>query len=192
MVAEGYLALAREEGPESPNCHSSTQHDFHVWVIDHPGGSADRAGSVIAEVTPRIHVNHPGWTVNALNTLAQDGTKVRISGWLMLDQEHPEQLGQTRGTLWEIHPILHVELWQNNGWVPLDSGVNSAGGGVSPSPATRSTKSTKKPGVAGSCPGLNYRCAQLTCEQAYACMAAGNQNLDGNHDGIPCNSKCAK
>jgi hypothetical protein len=32
-------------------------------------------------------------------------TEVRIRGWLMLDQEHPEQIGKTRGTLWEIHPI---------------------------------------------------------------------------------------
>ncbi len=41
----GYLALARKEGPETPNCHSTTDVDFHIWMIDHPGGSADRAGS---------------------------------------------------------------------------------------------------------------------------------------------------
>ena len=42
-------------------------------------------------------------------------------GWSMLDQEHPEQLNQTRGTLWEIHPIMQIEVQQNGSWVPLDS-----------------------------------------------------------------------
>jgi hypothetical protein len=28
----------------------------------------------------------------------------------MLDQEHPDQLGKTRGTLWEIHPIMRIEV----------------------------------------------------------------------------------
>ena len=46
-------------------------------------------------------------------------TQVRISGWLMLDQEHPEQIGKTRGTLWEIHPITRIEVKDANGWREL-------------------------------------------------------------------------
>jgi uncharacterized protein YraI len=42
------------------------------------------------------------------------------------------------------------------------------------------------------CPGLNLTCEQLTCEQARACLAAGNFNLDPDNDGIPCeNLSCA-
>ena len=46
--------------------------------------------------------------------------RVRISGWLMLDPEHPDQVGKTRGTIWEIHPIMQIEVNQNGQWTPLD------------------------------------------------------------------------
>lgn len=41
-----------------------------------------------------------------------------------------------------------------------------------------------------SCPGSGYTCSQLTCAQAYACLAAGNTSLDRDGDGIPCESQC--
>lgn len=40
------------------------------------------------------------------------------------------------------------------------------------------------------CPNTSYTCSQLTCEQAYACLAAGVSRLDRDHDGIPCESVC--
>ncbi|HLY28796.1 MAG TPA: excalibur calcium-binding domain-containing protein [Aggregatilineales bacterium] len=194
VAVVGYLALARQEGPETPNCHSTTDADYHVWFIDHPGSAMDRVNSIIAETTPRVRVNHTQWTVNNLLAIAQAGTQVRISGWLMLDPEHPEQLGKTRGTLWEIHPIMQIELSQNGQWVPLDSGSVPQGGSTSLNgdnpPSTTSTSTTSSGQT--SCPGLSYTCSQLTCEQAKACLAAGNKSLDGNGDGIPCNSKCSQ
>lgn len=50
---------------------------------------------------------------------------------------------------------------------------------------------TSAPPAGVTCPGFQYTCDQLTCAQAYACLKAGNQQLDRNKDGIPCNSKCA-
>lgn len=41
-----------------------------------------------------------------------------------------------------------------------------------------------------SCPSLSYTCSQLTCQQAYACLAAGNRSLDRDGDGVPCESIC--
>jgi len=38
-------------------------------------------------------------TTTALGQLVGTNTQVRISGWLMLDQEHPEQINKTRETL---------------------------------------------------------------------------------------------
>jgi hypothetical protein len=77
--------------------------------------------SIVAEVTPRLRAKHPKWTANAFNRLAQKHSRVRISGWLMLDQEHPEQLQQTRATLWEIHPIMQIEVDKaGQQWVKLD------------------------------------------------------------------------
>ncbi|GAB4511889.1 MAG: hypothetical protein OHK0046_10590 [Anaerolineae bacterium] len=37
------------------------------------------------------------------------------------------------------------------------------------------------------CPNTTYTCEQLnSCEQAYACLGAGNFNLDPDGDGVPC------
>ncbi len=73
---------------------------------------------MVVEVTPRVRDQRPGWTDSALAALK--GQQVRISGWLLMDQEHPEQLGQTRATLWEIHPIMHIEVNQGGSWQSID------------------------------------------------------------------------
>ncbi|MBZ0289116.1 MAG: excalibur calcium-binding domain-containing protein, partial [Anaerolineae bacterium] len=37
------------------------------------------------------------------------------------------------------------------------------------------------------CPSLGFTCSQLfTCQEARACLAAGNFSLDPDNDGIPC------
>ncbi len=114
---EGYLLKSRHEGPESCNCHSSDDRDFHLWLGADPND--DRANAVVVEVSPRVGARHPGWTREALEALARDRARVRISGWLMWDQEHPEQVGQTRGTLWEVHPIHRIEVSDGGGWRDL-------------------------------------------------------------------------
>ncbi len=37
--------------------------------------------------------------------------RIRVTGWQMFDQEHPEQIGKTRVSRWEIHPITKIEVW---------------------------------------------------------------------------------
>lgn len=113
----GYLVDVKHEGTESPNCHDVDHRDFHVWIV--PNQSDGKASAMVVEVAPRVRDQRPGWTDTALSNLR--GQKVRISGWLMLDQEHPEQLGKTRATLYEIHPILHIEVSQGGGWTSIDS-----------------------------------------------------------------------
>jgi uncharacterized protein YraI len=64
--------------------------------------------------------------------------------------------------------------------------------------ATRAPGVTRPPATAvpvktsagAACPGLSLNCSQLTCQQAYACLAAGNRSLDGDGDGTPCESIC--
>src|SRR5712691_3815862 len=58
----GYIALARREGPESPNCHSQVDRDYHVWIVDHP--TTDRSHSIITEATPRVRAHHSGWAID--------------------------------------------------------------------------------------------------------------------------------
>jgi hypothetical protein len=84
--------------------------------------SDTREQSMVVEVSPRLLPGNPGWTPTALKALGTHKAKVRISGWITWDQEHPEQLefaanrGPTRGTLWEIHPIHKIEVWTNGAW----------------------------------------------------------------------------
>lgn len=133
VQVEGYLLQAKKMSPETCNCHSVEYVDYHVWMVDDPAKGRDR--SLVLEVTPRVQAYHPEWTIRRLNELARDGEKVRISGWLLMDPEHPDQIGKTRGTIWEIHPIMQIETRSLGGWAPLDSGST----GVSSMPSVAQT-----------------------------------------------------
>ncbi|MGE5400750.1 MAG: hypothetical protein ACM3S2_10120 [Ignavibacteriales bacterium] len=117
----GYLAGAKQEGPESCNCHGADKEyrDYHVWLTKSAG--EDRIRSIVVEVTPPIHQKHPGWDIKVLKKIVRNKQKVRISGWIMLDPEHPDQVGKTRGTIWEIHPIMQIEVESDGRWMPLDN-----------------------------------------------------------------------
>lgn len=119
ISVEGYLFDARLEGPEATNCHGADAEfrDHHIWLIKSPGD--DRTRSIVVETTPRVRVNHSTWTTEALDRIAKSKQRVRISGWLFMDPEHPDQVGQTRGTIWEIHPIMKIEVQQQGNWVPF-------------------------------------------------------------------------
>lgn len=61
---------------------------------------------------------------------------------------------------------------------------------VPPTPTAANFPPVSVPQGSGSCPSTSATCGQLTCEQAYACLAAGNGRLDRDGDGIPCESVC--
>lgn len=120
----GYLVGAKQSGPESCNCHDPTRRDFHVWIGPEPPrtraeAKAMRARSVVVEPTPAGQEAHPNWRLRILRRLAADGARVRISGPAMYDPEHPDQLGKTRATLWEVHPVTRIEVWSGGAWREL-------------------------------------------------------------------------
>ncbi|MCU0499852.1 MAG: SH3 domain-containing protein [Anaerolineae bacterium] len=58
-------------------------------------------------------------------------------------------------------------------------------------PVPTATGSTAASGVFGVCPSLTYTCGQLfSCQEARACLAAGNSALDPDGNGIPCENLC--
>ena len=122
IQVEGYLAGYRLEVPEPPNCYSNVPRhkDYHMWLSETP--HAKKKHSIVVEITPRLRALHREWTEAKLATLYHAQTRVRISGWLMLDEMHPENVEGNRITLWEIHPITRIE-WQrsDSSWVSLDS-----------------------------------------------------------------------
>jgi uncharacterized protein YgiM (DUF1202 family) len=116
----GYLAAVKKEKAESTNCGwtKADEVDWHLALVKDAGDGEPEA--IVVEVTPRIRVSHPGWTFQALSLDKTNQTQVRISGWLMLDPDHPSHLGKYRITLWEIHPITKIEGLVNGQWVDLD------------------------------------------------------------------------
>lgn len=121
ISVEGYFVAGKQEGPEATNCHGADAsfRDWHLWLAATPG--KDRRRSIVVETTPAVRANHPEWSLNEIHKLVRDSTLVRVSGWLMLDPEHPEQLGKTRGTLWEIHPVMKIEVFVDGKWTALSS-----------------------------------------------------------------------
>jgi hypothetical protein len=126
----GYLAGVTAEGKESCNCGDPKHIDHHLWLVANPGEKQD--SSMVVEISPRLLGVHPNWPKLA-SRAHTDGTRVRIRGWRTWDQEHPEQLHNrtnhagrilhaTRATLWEIHPILAIDVKQGGTWVPIDGG----------------------------------------------------------------------
>jgi hypothetical protein len=124
---EGYLAGIRLEIPEPPNCYSraARDKDFHLWLSREPHQS--KRSSVVVELTPRVRVHHSGWNSERLGMLERSQARVRVRGWLMLDQMHPENVERNRRTLWEVHPVMQLDWLSADGvWVPLDSAAPSA------------------------------------------------------------------
>lgn len=121
VSVEGYFAGAKQEGPEATNCHGADAsfRDWHLWLGATPG--RDRRRAIVVEATPALRAAHPEWSLSVIHKLVRDSTPVRVSGWLLLDQEHPEQVGKTRGTLWEIHPVMRIEVQSGGKWTALSA-----------------------------------------------------------------------
>jgi len=119
VSVEGYLTAATESGSESTNCHATDNElvDWHISLVKNPG--EDRSLAVVTETTPRIRAKH-NWTLGQLRDLIKSQERVRISGWLFFDPEHPDHLGKYRITLWEVHPIMQIEVLRDGIWVALD------------------------------------------------------------------------
>lgn len=140
ISVEGYLYKVKVEssspnansGGESTNCHARLANDvdWHMPLTANVGEGQDVA--IIVETTPRVRQQHSRWTtarlklwtghIGSKENASYNEQKVRISGWLMLDPEHQDMIDSgLRSTLWEIHPITKIEVWNNGTWTDLDN-----------------------------------------------------------------------
>lgn len=130
ITIQGYLAGVKKPDADSATCHASDvqSQEWHMWLTETPGASSRYA--IVVESTPRSRQGHPAWTIEAFKQLAKTQQPIRVSGWLMLDQKHPDQVGKSRATLWEIHPIMALNVQVGGRWVTLDSlaGADFRGG----------------------------------------------------------------
>lgn len=92
--------------------------DYHLPLTKSKDGA--EKDSVIVEVTPRIRDQHQRWDYKSIQRLVDGQQRVRISGWLFFDSYHKNHLGKFRATLWEIHPIMEIEVRTGEQWIKLD------------------------------------------------------------------------
>jgi hypothetical protein len=117
MRVTGYIIAAKESGLESCNGNIDSLRDYHIWIGDDAGAS--KGSSVVVEVTPRWKAVHPEWRLRFFSALARQHAKVRVTGWLMWDEEHASEVHHSRSTCWEVHPITMFEVWSGGGWRQL-------------------------------------------------------------------------
>jgi uncharacterized protein YraI len=107
---------------EATNCHATDDAgvDWHVTLVTHPNDP--KSAGIVVETTPRVRANGHPWTADMLTPHVAAGDSVRFSGWLMYDPEHFAQTtnydparpstGRTvRATLWEVHPVTRIEVF---------------------------------------------------------------------------------
>jgi hypothetical protein len=75
---------------------------------------------VVVEATPRWQEANDSWDQTHFDDLALHKTPVRITGWLMYDQDHGSEVGKSRASLWEIHPITKIEVKKNGSFEELE------------------------------------------------------------------------
>jgi len=117
----GYLVEAEPKMGEATNCGKDSDDwvDWHIWLVETRGEaqSKDKTQSIVVESTPRVRKEYPArFDLATLRQWIKDGRQVTVSGWLMLDPDHPTDATGTahknasRGTIWEIHPVMKIEL----------------------------------------------------------------------------------
>jgi hypothetical protein len=119
----GYLVAIKPQNGhgEGTNCGFSlaSETDTHLALVGDVGDA--EKNSVVIEFTPRFLKLHPRWTKALLSKYVDTNVPVRITGWLMLDPDHRNHLGRFRYTLWEIHPITKIEVFEGNSWKDTDA-----------------------------------------------------------------------
>lgn len=126
---EGFLALTERSGrfyggwpmgPELCYCQAlgAQFYDYHLWIVKRVGDKKSK--SIVVEMTPRVRNYKPGWTIRNLSYIGVSRLPVRVSGWLMLDQEHVGHIKPGhRANIWEVHPVMKFEYKEGGQWKTL-------------------------------------------------------------------------
>jgi hypothetical protein len=110
----GYIAKVSDGPKEQCNCNGRAGYDWHIRLGRSPHAST--GSTIITEATPRVRDREHGFSKHVLDLYRTKGWKVRIEGWLFLDNDHPTDLDRDRATLWEIHPVTRIDVWHRGHW----------------------------------------------------------------------------
>jgi len=128
LTITGFLAAVKQQagssGGEGTNCKftGEANTDWHMALVRTHRDSEPNA--LVVEPTPRIKRKHPNWTKPMLAPWSGDERQrtdsVRITGFLFYDPDHANHLRKYRRTMWELHPVTRIEVFQNGAWVDVD------------------------------------------------------------------------
>jgi len=121
IAVEGYFGSVKEDAPSAANCNinNSTNKDWSIFLTKNARDELSTA--VIVSVTPRVRASHSRWSLDLLrSTIINDHLLVRVSGWLLFNPTRSQDVGKMRATLWEIHPVMQIEVFSNGKWITLD------------------------------------------------------------------------
>jgi hypothetical protein len=127
VIVEGFIVDLIEENKgngEACNCHRPKElYDYHVFLAEAPADDPkkpDKTEAVVVEMTPRWRFIRPSWAPASNVKSHANKDRVRITGWLLLDEDHLDMVGKARATAWEIHPVTKVEVLGSDGtWTAL-------------------------------------------------------------------------
>ena len=116
----GFLVAADPKTGEACNCGNATPDwvDWHIWLVETKAEAAakNKRNAIVVETTPRVRREFPArFDLAQIRQWASSQQRVTVSGWLMLDPDHPTDATGTpkknpsRGTIWEIHPVMKIE-----------------------------------------------------------------------------------
>ena len=111
----GYVIEVKQQGPESCNCKSMMDRDFHIVVVPDPKDLGNIGKYVIVEVTPGLKKMFT-WTDQDVLNLKDKF--VDFYGRKFADLEHknmslksnPNRKSCWRGTINELHPVTNFVI----------------------------------------------------------------------------------
>jgi len=120
LVVEGYIEALREGVADPANCNRADEPEdiWRFYLTKEPKDRRPQA--IMATSTPQTRLGHT-WRADFIRSFLVEGRiLVRVSGWLYFDPYHPQEIGRARATLWEISPLMQIEVFQDGRWNPLD------------------------------------------------------------------------
>jgi hypothetical protein len=124
VSVDGFIVAIHVERKEATNCEiaDAAWVDWHFWIVateaeaNNPDASRRKIHAVVGEITPRVRSAHGAdFDRSRIVRWARDGVRVRVSGWTMLDPDHPDDAESdktgrpaSRGTIWELHPVMKI------------------------------------------------------------------------------------
>lgn len=132
---DGFLAMTKNAGAEGVNCSIAGRFDLRMEIVgrDDVDPKTTRPRHIVTEATPWFRAVFTDWNPSFLRDFAsysngfaggfqRDPVRVRIYGHLFFDEAHltDGSIGSVRGTVWEVHPVTRIEVFENGAFRAVD------------------------------------------------------------------------